>query len=270
MKISYITLFPELINNYLTSAGGSGGLLSKAVSKELIQVEICNLRDEAEGNYKSVDDSPYGGGDGNVIEYAPLKKSLEKISGHEKALKIYLSPQGQKLDQALVKKLSEESHLILVSGRYAGIDHRFIQNHIDLEVSIGDYILSGGELGSLVLTEAVSRFIPGVLGKSVSAEMDSLSESLNGLLEAPQFTKPPEIDGHKVPEILLSGHHEKIKNWREKISILITAKKRPDLLKSKISENELKQLKDFYNSLTDDEKKTLGLEVMNEEWKKLS
>lgn len=270
MRISYITLFPDLIKNYLGSESGSGGLLSKAISKKIIEIEVSNLRDEADGSYKSVDDSPYGGGDGNVIEYTPLKKSLEKIPNYEKALKIYLSPQGKKLDHQLAQKLSKESHLILVSGRYAGIDDRFIQKHIDLEISIGDYVLSGGELGCLVLTEAVSRFIPGVLGKSISAEMDSLSENLKGLLEAPQFTKPPEIDGLKVPDVLMSGHHEKIKNWREKISVLITLKKRPDLFKSKMAESELKQLQDFYKDLSLEEKKNLGLDNMDQEWKKLS
>jgi tRNA (guanine37-N1)-methyltransferase len=198
MKLSCVTLFPELIEAYFQS-----GLMKKAKDQGLIQVEAVSLRNYAEGNYKSVDDKVYGGGDGQLIQYGPLKKAKDEIlfksSSAKKPKFIYLSPQGQKLDETLIQKLQEEDHLVLISGRYAGVDQRFVQSEVDLEVSIGDYVLNGGELPSLVLIEALTRKISGVLGNELSSQHDTFSKHLDGLLEAPQFTKPSDINGHKVP-----------------------------------------------------------------------
>lgn len=229
MKLSCLTLFPELIEAYFQS-----GLMKKAKDQGLIQVETIPLRNYAEGNYKSVDDKVYGGGDGQLIQYGPLKKAkediLSKVEKQQKIKFIYLSPQGQKLNENLIQQLQQEDHLVLIAGRYAGIDQRFVQLEVDLEISIGDYVLNGGELPSLVLIEALTRKISGVLGNELSSQRDTFSQQLNGLLEAPQFTKPFDIDGHKVPEVLISGDHQKIADWNRMVSLLVTFKKRKDLI----------------------------------------
>lgn len=226
MKFTYLTLFPELIESYLSDA-----LLKKAADKKLLEFIVVNLRSYSDNKYKSVDDTAYGGGDGMLLRpeiadacFNDLYKTNEYKP--ESTLRIYLSPQGEKLEQSTIHKLLKYDHLVLLSGRYGGIDQRVINHHIDLEISIGDFVLSGGELASLALTEGVSRFIPGVLGHSQSVIADSFH---NGLLEAPQFTKPAIWGGDEVPEVLLSGHHEKIAAWKHHMSLLITWKKRRDL-----------------------------------------
>lgn len=226
MKFTYLTLFPDLIQNYLGDA-----LLKKAEEKKLLQFNVVNLRKYSDNKYNSVDDTAYGGGDGMLLRpdiadacFNELYRSPEYKP--ESTLRIYLSPQGVKLEQATLHKLLKYDHLILLSGRYGGIDQRVINHHIDLELSLGDFVLSGGELASLALTESLSRFIPGVLGHSQSVIADSFH---NGLLEAPQFTKPFSWGGEVVPEVLLSGHHEKIASWKHHMGFLITWKKRRDL-----------------------------------------
>jgi tRNA (guanine37-N1)-methyltransferase len=227
LKIKIISLFPDLINSYLQDA-----ILAKAIGKNLISVELINLRDFSDNAYKSVDEVPFGGGDGMLIRADILEKALQSVNiKKEKQLVIYFTPQGKLLEQSEVRKFAEQvefDELILICGRYAGIDQRFIDEYVGQEISIGNYVLSGGELPALVLIEAVSRFIPGVLGKIESAFDDSLQENL---LEAPQYTKPQIWNNKKVPDVLLSGHHQKIANWKKEMALKVTSEKRPDLLK---------------------------------------
>lgn len=258
MKISFITLFPDFIQSYLST-----GLLARAQQNQLFEFEILNLRDHAAGNYKSVDDTVYGGADGALIQYEPLKKALEQAQPSAESKVVYLSPQGKKIDQSLIADLKKCEHLILVSGRYAGIDQRFITQFVDEEVSIGDYVLSGGELPSLVLVEALSRKIEGVLGNEQSAQEDSFE---HGLLEAPQFTKPSEIENMKVPEVLMSGDHKKIATWKKNMSVLVTLKKRKDLISSK--DINWMAINEFYNQLTTQDKALLQIENLDDDLRK--
>lgn len=225
MKIKIITLFPELIQNYLQEA-----LLAKAIAAGLMTVDLINLRRFSDNRYGSVDDSPYGGGDGMLLRADILEKALLSIQSKERQRVIYLSPQGRCYNAAEAKKLSSfnEGEIVLISGRYAGVDQRFIDQYVDEEISIGDYVLSGGELAALVLIESASRYIPGVLGHLDSSTQDSFHR---GLLEAPQYTRPQEWNGRAVPEVLLSGHHQKIEDWKNSESVRVTSEKRPDLLK---------------------------------------
>jgi tRNA (guanine37-N1)-methyltransferase len=261
ISFSYITLFPELIRHYLSDA-----LLNKAQINDVLKFNIFNLRDYSQTKYKSVDDTAYGGGDGMVFELEPLIHCLTEakaqVSDSKKTQVIYLSPQGQPFSHQKVLELAKYDHLIFVCGRYAGIDQRFIANYVDQEISVGDYVLSGGELPSLVLTEAISRHIEGVLGDKVSAEKDSFSNQLDGLLEAPQFTKPQNLNDMTVPEVLFSGNHQKISEWQKHISVLTTLSKRSDLLNDKII-NWL-QVSEFYKSVSDLDRKTLQIEALEE------
>lgn len=234
MKAKIISLFPELIQSYLQDA-----LISKAIESGLIKIEVINLRNFSDNKYKSVDDAPFGGGDGMLLRADILEKALLSVKDSSKKQKvIYFSPQGKVLTHEHVKRHSKDSaevEFIFICGRYAGIDQRFIDTYVDEEVSIGDYVLSGGELAALVFTEAVSRFIPGVLGNSQSSIEDSFK---SGLLEAPQYTRPQVWNGLQVPEILTSGNHAKIQKWKEEMSLKVTEEKRPDLLAKKGSKNE--------------------------------
>ena len=213
--------------------GLMGGSLAKAIKNNLMFIEIINLREFSDNSYKSVDDSPFGGGDGMLIRPDILEKALLSIRNQNiKQHVVYFSPQGQLLNQEKVKNFADSQfdELILICGRYAGVDQRFLDTYVNEEISVGDYILSGGELPALVFIEAVSRFIPGVLGKLESAEEDSLK---NNLLEAPQYTRPQVWNNLEVPEVLLSGNHKKIAEWKEKMAVAVTEKKRPDLLKNR-------------------------------------
>ncbi len=261
MKISFITLFPEFIKSYIQT-----GLLGRAQLNNIFEFEVYNIRDNAEGNYKSVDDTVYGGGDGALIQYAPLKKTLDQIELASDSAVIYLSPQGRPLDSALINELKNKKHLVLVSGRYAGIDQRFITRHVHIEVSIGDYVLSGGELPSLVLVECLSRQCDGVLGNQKSSKEDSF---VNNFLEAPQFTKPVEIDGMTVPQVLTSGDHKKIEVWKKNMSVLMTLSKREDLIASHDHINWPDVLS-FYNSLSEEDKNLMQIHHLLEKIKKYS
>lgn len=230
MKFSYITLFPNLIENYLEDA-----LLKKAAAKKLLQFNVIDLRNYTDNKYKSVDDSPYGGGDGMILRPDIADKCFndiykDPIFSADSTLRIYLSPQGKPLTQTVVLDLMKYDHLVLLSGRYGGIDQRIMNHHIDMEISMGDFVLSGGELAALALTEAISRFVPGVLGDEHSVIQDSFHQ---GLLEAPQFTKPQLWGDQTVPAVLTSGHHEKIETWKHHMAFLITWKKRKDLFFAK-------------------------------------
>jgi len=224
MKFDIITLFPEMF-----SAIKEEGVISRALKKSKISIKEWQLRDFSVNKYKNVDDKPYGGGAGMVMQVKPIRNCLRKIKEQEPETKvIYLSPQGEPLNQKLVEKLSTFKSLTLLCGRYEGVDERIILNDIDYEVSIGDYVISGGELAAMVLIDSVSRRIPGVLGNK-----DSLNDSFsNDLLDYPHYTRPESIDGESVPEVLLSGNQVKIDAWREEQAIKKTKQNRPDILSS--------------------------------------
>jgi len=224
MWIGVITLFPDMFKA-ITEQGVSG----RAVKNGLMQVQCWNPRDFTHDKHRTVDDRPYGGGPGMLMMVQPLRDAINaaKAAAGGDAKVIYLSPQGRRLDQPGVEELSTNEKLILICGRYEGIDERIITSLVDEEWSIGDYVLSGGELPAMTLIDAVSRLVPGVLGKMASAEQDSFSE---GLLDCPHYTRPECLDGESVPSVLLSGNHENIKRWRAEQSLIRTFIRRPDLI----------------------------------------
>ena len=230
MWIGIISLFPEMFKA-ITDFGVTG----RAVKQNLLQVQCWNPRDFTHDKHKTVDDRPYGGGPGMLMMVQPLRDAIREAKASAckedgvEAKVIYLSPQGRKLDQAGVQTLATNQKLILVCGRYEGIDERLIQTEIDEEWSIGDYVLTGGELPAMTLIDAVARFIPGVLGKQASALEDSFAE---GLLDCPHYTRPEVLDDLPVPQVLMSGHHEQIRKWRLEQSLERTWLRRPELLDS--------------------------------------
>ena len=213
MRIDVITLFPGMFTGPLTES-----ILGRAQKMELLELNFHDLRKFGTGNYRQVDDSPYGGGAGMVMTAPVLVKAIEKVKGEEDPYVIYLSPRGERLTQQKVEGFAQNHEwLILVCGRYEGIDQRVIDGGwIDEEVSIGDYVLTGGELPAAILIDAVARQIPGVLGKDESAEEESFSESLGRKKEYPHYTRPEEFRGLKVPDVLLGGNHKEIEGWRKK------------------------------------------------------
>ncbi len=223
-RFSVVTLFPEMFQSFLTQ-----GVIGRAIKKGIVSVDLYNPRDFTYDKHRTVDDRPYGGGPGMLMMVEPLKDAIlaARRASSENVKVVYLSPQGKKLDYTGVKQLSVYSDLVLVAGRYEGIDERIIETLIDQEWSIGDYVLSGGELPAMVLMDAVSRMVDDVLGHKQSAVEDSFS---NGLLDCPHYTRPEVYDGKKVPEVLLSGDHEKIRQWRMQQSLKRTLQRRPDLL----------------------------------------
>lgn len=229
MWIGIISLFPEMFKA-ITEYGVTG----RAVKHNLLQVECWNPRDFTFDKHKTVDDRPYGGGPGMLMMVQPLRDAIRAAkqtacADGSQVKVIYLSPQGRKLDQTGVQELAENQKLILVCGRYEGIDERLIQTEIDEEWSVGDYVLTGGELPAMTLIDAVARFVPGVLGKQASALEDSFAE---GLLDCPHYTRPEVLDGMPVPDVLMSGHHEQIRKWRLEQSLKRTWERRPELLDS--------------------------------------
>ena len=224
MKFDIITLFPEMF-----SAIKEEGVISRALKNSIISIREWQLRDFSSNKYKNVDDKPYGGGAGMVMQVKPIRDCLAKIKELEPDTKvIYLSPQGQPLNQKLVEELTKCDSLTLLCGRYEGVDERVIENDVDFEVSIGDYVISGGELASMVLIDAVSRRLDNVLGNK-----DSLNDSFaDNLLDYPHYTRPESIDGESVPEVLLSGNQAKIDAWRQEQAMKKTKQKRPDILSS--------------------------------------
>lgn len=219
MKFDVLTLFPEMFEPLKQS------ILGKASEKGLIDINLINIRDFSKDKHKKVDDTPYGGGAGMVIRPDVVYDAYESIEDKE-AKVIYLSPQGKTLNQQKVEELSKQEHLILICGHYEGIDQRVLDKLEVEEISIGDYVLTGGELPAMVLIDSVSRYVDGVITKE-SIEEESFS---NNLLEYPQYTRPEEFMGMKVPEVLVSGHHENIRKWRYEKQLEITKNKRPDLL----------------------------------------
>ncbi|MFU2131087.1 tRNA (guanosine(37)-N1)-methyltransferase TrmD [Gallibacterium anatis] len=224
MWIGVITLFPEMFK-----AITEFGVTSRAIKHELLQLHCWNPRDFTHDKHKTVDDRPYGGGPGMLMMVQPLRDAIQaaKAEAGDGAKVIYLSPQGRKLNQVGVEQLAKNQKMILVCGRYEGIDERVIETEIDEEWSIGDYVLTGGELPAMTLIDAVSRFVPGVLGKQASAEEDSF---VDGLLDCPHYTRPEVLDGLVVPPVLISGNHEEIRKWRLKQSLQRTWLRRPELL----------------------------------------
>ena len=223
MRFDVITLFPEMF-----SAIKDEGVIARGIKKSLLLIKTWQLRDFSHNKHRNIDDAPYGGGAGMVMQVKPIRDCIRKIKqDNPKTKVIYLSPQGESLTHNLAKELSNQDSLTLLCGRYEGVDERIIEHDVDMEVSIGDYVISGGELAAMVLIDAVSRQIPGVLGNQ-----DSLNDSFaNGLLDYPHYTRPEEIDGQVVPEILLSGHQANIEAWRQAQVIQNTQKKRKDLVK---------------------------------------
>ena len=238
MKFDVLTLFPEMFSAVKQS------IIGRAIEKDLISINLINIRDFSKDKHKKVDDTPYGGGAGMVIKPDVVYNAYKSISD-KNAKVIYLSPQGSVLTQKKIESLAKENHLILLCGHYEGIDQRVIDEIVDEEISIGDYILTGGEIPAMVLIDSVSRYIEGVLKK------DSISEESfsKGLLEYPQYTRPEEFLNKKVPEVLISGHHFNVRKWRREQSLKNTYKKRPDLLeKIKLSKEDLEYLKNKIKS----------------------
>ena len=220
MRFDILTLFPEMFKTLNQS------VIGKAIEKELININIINIRDFSKDKHKKVDDTPYGGGAGMVIKPDVVYDAYKSVED-KNAKVIYLSPQGKTLTQEKVKSLSKEKHIILLCGHYEGIDQRVLEKIVDEEISIGDYVVTGGELPAMILIDSVSRYTEGVIS-SESRKEESFS---NRLLEYPQYTRPEIFEGVKVPEILVSGHHANIEKWRKQKSIENTSKKRPDILK---------------------------------------
>lgn len=221
MKFDVLTLFPEMFEPLNKS------IIGRAKEKGLININLINIRDFSKNKHKKVDDTPYGGGAGMVMMPDVVYDAYKSLNSKD-AKVIYMSPQGQKLNQKKVVELSKEKHIILLCGHYEGIDQRVIDEIVDEEISIGDYVLTGGELPAMIVIDSVSRYIEGVL-KDDSTKEESFSE---GLLEYPQYTRPEVFNGKQVPEVLLSGHHENIDKWRREQSLINTKKKRPDLLEN--------------------------------------
>lgn len=240
MRVDVLSLFPEMF-----AAIGEYGITSRAVRQGLLQLHCWNPRDYTEDRHHTVDDRPFGGGPGMVMKIKPLELALAsaKSAAGGVAKVIYLSPQGRRLDQAAVRELASEECLILIAGRYEGIDERFIEAHVDEEWSIGDYVLSGGELPAMVLIDAVTRLLPGALGHADSAEEDSFTD---GLLDCPHYTRPEVYEGRSVPAVLLGGNHEHIRRWRLQQSLGRTWERRADLLDSRSLSGEEKKLLDDY------------------------
>jgi tRNA (guanine37-N1)-methyltransferase len=222
MKISVLTLFPEMFDSLKHS------ILKRAIDSKALEIEFFNIRDYSKDRHQKVDDYSFGGGEGMVMMPQPLYDTLEAADPGHKAHRVYLSPKGQTLTQNLAKELARLEHLVLLCGHYEGIDQRIIDYYIDREISIGDYILTGGELAAQVVIDCVARLVDGVLGNKESAEMESFE---NNLLEYPHYTRPRVFMGHSVPEVLLSGNHQEIQSWRGEQSKLLTKKLRPDLIK---------------------------------------
>ncbi|WP_394200109.1 tRNA (guanosine(37)-N1)-methyltransferase TrmD [Shewanella waksmanii] len=249
MWLGVVTLFPEMFR-----AVTDFGVTGRAVKNGLLELQTWNPRDFTHDKHRTVDDRPYGGGPGMLMMVQPLRDAIHaaKNAAGQDTKVIYLSPQGRKLTQQGVEELAKSERMILVCGRYEGIDERIIQAEVDEEWSIGDYVLSGGELPAMTLIDSVSRLVPGVLGKQASAEQDSFSD---GLLDCPHYTRPESLDGVDVPAVLLSGNHEHIRRWRLQQSLGRTLLRRPELFENlALTDEQTKLLAEFVKSTQDGEK----------------
>ncbi len=228
MKIDILTLFPEMFSSLKTS------IIGRAENAGKIQINIVNIRDYTLDKHKKCDDTPFGGGAGMVMMAQPIASAIEAVDKDHTAKRIYMSPKGRVLNQQVVTEYAKLPHIVLLCGHYEGVDQRVIDLFIDEELSIGDYVLTGGEIPAMAVTDAVCRYVDGVInGESLKQE-----SFLEGTLEYPQYTKPQEFMGLKVPEVLTSGNHGEVDKWRKKMSLEITKKRRPDLLKNQLEENK--------------------------------
>ena len=233
MRIDILSLFPEFF-----SVLSNWSIIGRAKEENRVQINSVNIRDFSKNKHKKVDDYPFGGGPGMVMTPEPILEAINSVKNIDSRV-IYLSPQGKPFSQELANELSKESHLILLCGHYEGIDNRIIDNYIDEEISVGDFVLTGGEIPAMIIVDAVVRLLPGVL----SGEESFMEEShYNGLLEHPQYTRPREFNGHTVPDILLSGNHKNIEAWKKEESLKSTFVKRPDLLEKVILSKEEKDI----------------------------
>lgn len=240
MRIGVVSLFPEMV-----STVAEFGVVGRAQRRDLISLDIENPRDHTTDTHRTVDDRPYGGGPGMVMKFEPVAAALEAVKNKlpEACPVIYLSPQGSVFDQAMAKRFSDLPGMVLLAGRYEGIDERLIESHVDEELSLGDFVLSGGEIAAMAVIDAVVRLLPGVLGDDESAVQDSFVE---GLLDYPHYTRPEEIAGKAVPEVLLSGDHAQIARWRNKQALGRSFLRRPDLLEKLNLSAEQQKLLDEY------------------------
>lgn len=240
MKVNIFTLFPEMFTGFITES-----IIGKAVENKLLEINIINIRDFCYDKHKQADDTPFGGGAGMVMKPEPLFRALENCVGKI----IYTTPQGETFNQKLALDLASEEEINIIAGHYEGIDERVVETKVDLEISVGDFVLTGGELPAMIITDCIARLIPGVIKKE-SYENDSF---FNGLLDYPQYTRPQEYKGLCVPEVLLSGHHKNIEIWRLKQSLKRTLLRRPDLLKNReLTKQEKKLLTEIKKELEQD------------------
>ncbi len=245
MRFDVVTLFPEMV-----TVAASYGVTGRAIERKLVDLSVWNPRDYTEDRHKTVDDRPYGGGPGMVMKYQPLHDAVQAAQQHEvvKRKIVYLSPQGRPLSQPLLTEASGLDQLILIAGRYEGVDERFVQLDCDEEWSLGDYVISGGELAALIVIDAITRLLPGVLGDEQSAQQDS---HMQGLLDCPHFTRPEQLLDLAVPAVLLGGNHAEIDRWRMKQALGRTWQRRPDLLENKqLSVEQERLLKEFIIELS--------------------
>lgn len=253
MKFSVLTLFPDLIETWR-----SVGLMGQAIKKNLLKVETLNPREFTTDNHKTVDDAAFGGSDGMVMKFEPLAKAIESLKSKDMHV-VFLSPQGRVWNQQVAQEWkARHQHVVLICGRYAGFDQRLIETYADEEISVGDFILNGGEVASLVVMESVARLIPGVLGNETSVTRESFND---GLLEAPAFTRPREINGMPVPAPLLSGHHAEIAKFERDVSLVRTKLLRPDLIAQTGLQNEWRKALSRLKNLSEPELNSLGLSL---------
>lgn len=225
MTIDILTLFPEMVDNVLSES-----IIGRARKAGIIEINCINIRDFADNKHNRVDDYPYGGGNGMVMQPQPIYNAYMSIAGKcaQKPYVIYMSPQGRVYNQQIAKELLQKEHIVLLCGHYEGVDERIIEEIVDEEISIGDYVLTGGEIPAVVVCDSICRMVPGVLSND---ECFSEESHYDGRLEYPQYTRPPVFMGREVPEVLLSGHHANIQKWRKEQSLIRTRKKRPDMIK---------------------------------------
>ncbi|MBY0316872.1 MAG: tRNA (guanosine(37)-N1)-methyltransferase TrmD [Bdellovibrionales bacterium] len=252
MKFNIITVMPELMMQTL-----QWGVVGRALEKNIFSVNVINPRQFTSNVHKTIDDTPFGGGDGMIMLYEPLAQAVESVEGFEKIPKYFMSPTGKKLDEKWVQDISNQKEIIILSGRYGGVDQRLLHKYNFISISIGDYVVSGGELPAGILIDAVARKLPGVLGNSESSSSDSFSK--NGMFEAPSFTKPRENAGGKVPDVLTGGDHRKIIEFREQVGLALTLKWRPDLVPT-LSKNDIQRLKNYLSTYDAETLQLLGLD----------
>ena len=245
LRINILTIFPELFAGVFSSS-----ILGRAQEQGLLEIRLTDIRPYSESKHHNTDDYPFGGGAGMVMMAQPIISAMKEASAlYPDARRIYLGPRGKKLSTPLARELAREKELILLCGHYEGVDQRALDTCIDEEISIGDYILTGGETAAIVLVDCLSRFVPGVLGSADSPEEESFSD---GLLEYPQYTRPRDLDGMTVPEVLLNGDHAKIREWRRRQSLAVTARLRPDLLETAdLSDADRKMLNEIEKEMSD-------------------